>query len=255
MKKQLLFIALSIATISLQAQTGKVGINTANPNGTFHIDGKKDNPAAGIPDSAQVLNDFIVTDSGAVGIGTINPYMKLDVVGAVKGNNYSAFNPSFHPFFFNYGASGGTWENPGYIKSGVAMGAWVSRDAKSFQNSRMPGKIGKYGGSDIYIFATENFTDTNKGSDMAFYTTSNGTDYSQMRLYIAHDGNVGIGYNTKGANPYTLKQKLEVNGKVKAANVIFTGIPTYANDAAAATGGLVAGEMYKTSAGVLMIKL
>lgn len=42
-----------------------------------------------------------------------------------------------------------------------------------------------------------------------------------------------------------------------AANLVFTlaAIPTYADDAAAGTGGLTAGQVYKTAAGALMIKL
>lgn len=40
MKKQLLFIALSIIAISLQAQTGNVGINTQSPAATLDVAGK-----------------------------------------------------------------------------------------------------------------------------------------------------------------------------------------------------------------------
>lgn len=49
----------------------------------------------------------------------------------------------------------------------------------------------------------------------------------------------------------------EPNGEViiNAANVNFTGIPTYADDAAAGTGGLTAGQIYSTATGELRIKL
>lgn len=58
---------------------GQVGINTVNPQDTFHIDGGKDNPAIGTPTVNQQVNDFIVTSSGAVGIGTAGPSSKLEI--------------------------------------------------------------------------------------------------------------------------------------------------------------------------------
>lgn len=61
-------------------------------------------------------------------------------------------------------------------------------------------------------------------------------------------GNVGIGVSSPG-------EKLEVNGTIKATDINFTGLATYADDAAAGTGGLVAGDVYKTLTGELRIKL
>lgn len=61
-------------------------------------------------------------------------------------------------------------------------------------------------------------------------------------------GNVGIGVKNPTA-------KLEINGKIKATNVNFSGLPTYADETAAIAGGLNAGDMYKTVGGDLKIKL
>jgi hypothetical protein len=58
---------------------------------------------------------------------------------------------------------------------------------------------------------------------------------------FANSGNVGIG-TTAPAN------KLHVNGTVR-----LQGLPVYANNAAAITGGLVADDVYKTSTGELRI--
>jgi hypothetical protein len=38
-------------------------------------------------------------------------------------------------------------------------------------------------------------------------------------------------------------------------SVSLTSLPTYADDAAAGSGGLVAGQFYKTAAGAVMVKL
>jgi hypothetical protein len=78
-----------------------------------------------------------------------------------------------------------------------------------------------------------------------FYQT-NGSTESMM---INSAGDVGIG--TTG-DP---GEKLEVNGTIKATDINFTGLATYADDSAAGTGGLVAGDVYKTSTGELRIKL
>jgi len=58
---------------------GQVGINTANPMGTFHVDGGKNNPSSGSPSLTQSTDDFIVTQSGNVGLGSISPSVKLEI--------------------------------------------------------------------------------------------------------------------------------------------------------------------------------
>lgn len=58
----------------------QVGINTSNPQGIFHIDGKKDNPSNASPTTTQQLNDFTVDQNGNVGIGTTEPKIKFEVI-------------------------------------------------------------------------------------------------------------------------------------------------------------------------------
>lgn len=77
MKKTLFTIASVFAFYA--HSYAQVGINTNNPQGSFHIDAAKDNPTTGTPPAAQQINDFVVTNSGQVGIGTISPTDKLDV--------------------------------------------------------------------------------------------------------------------------------------------------------------------------------
>ena len=70
----------------------------------------------------------------------------------------------------------------------------------------------------------------------------------QQSMVITGAGDVGIGV----AAP---TEKLEVNGTIKATDINFTGLPTYADEAAATAGGLSTGDMYKTATGELRIKL
>jgi hypothetical protein len=79
MKKNL-FIAVAFTCSA--AMYSQVGINTNNPQATFHVDAGKDNPATGVPTTAQQSNDFVVTSTGATGIATIAPTNKLHVVAA-----------------------------------------------------------------------------------------------------------------------------------------------------------------------------
>lgn len=73
----LMFIASGIFLL-IHAQ---VGISNSNPQGTFHVDGAKDNPAVGVPTIAEQANDVVVTSTGRVGIGTTLPTEMLDIVG------------------------------------------------------------------------------------------------------------------------------------------------------------------------------
>lgn len=73
---------------------------------------------------------------------------------------------------------------------------------------------------------------------------------SDVNLFFtdASTDNVGIGTNSPS-------EKLEVNGTIKATDINFSGLPTYADDITAGIGGLTTGDVYKTAIGVLMIKL
>jgi len=83
MKSQI-FILLSLAVSShAYSQTGRVGINTENPQQTFHIDGGKDNPTTGVPSAAQQVNDVVVSSFGQLGVGTSQPRAKLHVTGGI----------------------------------------------------------------------------------------------------------------------------------------------------------------------------
>ncbi|ANF51267.1 hypothetical protein A0O34_12420 [Chryseobacterium glaciei] len=82
MKKIKIYFVLVLlsVTTTLSAQ---VGISTSNPQGSFHVDGAKDNLATGAPTVAQQANDVIVTSDGELGVGTTNPTNSLHVKAIV----------------------------------------------------------------------------------------------------------------------------------------------------------------------------
>ncbi|CAM2885487.1 hypothetical protein DRF59_08065 [Chryseobacterium flavum] len=63
----------------------QVGINTPNPQGSFHVDGAKDNVSTGVPTIVQQSNDFTVLSNGNVGVGTVTPSNKLDIRSTTNG--------------------------------------------------------------------------------------------------------------------------------------------------------------------------
>ena len=85
-------IIISIGLLLSGFSYSQVGINTANPQGIFNIDGGKDNPTTGSTHTnAQQLNDFTVTTAGNVGIGNIAPSTKLHIT---TGGTAATPNPS-----------------------------------------------------------------------------------------------------------------------------------------------------------------
>jgi hypothetical protein len=76
MKKKL----LSIAVIVSSFMGAQIGIGTSLPLGNLHIDGAKDNTAS--PTSTQISNDVIISSTGFIGAGVLNPVAKLDMRSA-----------------------------------------------------------------------------------------------------------------------------------------------------------------------------
>lgn len=73
----LFFISILFSSFTF----GQVGIDTSNPQGTFHVDGGKNNNLSGTPTAWQQADDFIVAPDGKIGIGTTTPAAKLDLKG------------------------------------------------------------------------------------------------------------------------------------------------------------------------------
>lgn len=138
----------SIAVCTSIAIYSQVGINTIKPLGAFHIDGGKDNASTGTPSALQQENDFVVTSSGNVGIGTTVPNndAALEVKSSNKGflpprvtlvstNNSSPLSSHIQGMLVYNTATAGTPPNnvsPGlYFNDGTSWKQFVSSIQKS----------------------------------------------------------------------------------------------------------------------------
>lgn len=83
MKKNFVLIILAL---SFNVAFSQVGINTPNPRGILHTDGQKDNPTSGSSFTpAQQVNDVLITSTGRIGVGTIDPTVKVDARNSGNG--------------------------------------------------------------------------------------------------------------------------------------------------------------------------
>lgn len=79
-KKKYIVFPVVIFSSFVFAQNNKIGINTSNPKGIFHVDGAGDNPLVGdFISTSKQSNDFIVKNDGKVGIGVTEPKNILHV--------------------------------------------------------------------------------------------------------------------------------------------------------------------------------
>lgn len=125
MKKNLILIQTLLISGILFSQ---VGINTQNPQGILHVDGAKDNPTSGAPSATQQANDFIVTTSGNVGVGTTTPTRKLEIV--------SSTTPSFR-------LNDGSQQTGYYLMSDAnGNGSWKSLTTSVFADLPATGYSG-----------------------------------------------------------------------------------------------------------------
>ena len=151
-----------------------------------------------------------------LGIGTTSPLAKLSVIGANIALGTFSYTDHGNSFV---GTSDGQGANIGGVLS--LGGAYYSVGPRLMPFARLHGK-------------KSNSSDGDSDGYFAIEVSSNNSPYMVERLRILPSGNVGIGTSSP-------KSKLHV-----------VGIPEYATNALAITGGLTAGAFYHT-AGVLKI--
>ncbi|SEW02155.1 hypothetical protein SAMN05421841_0667 [Chryseobacterium wanjuense] len=149
---------------TLANRTGNIGIGTVNPQGTFHVDGAKDNPITGAPTTVQQENDVVVSPTGDVGVGTTSPTTTLEVITRKVNSGNVGIR------FAGYNATPA-------INQNVLIGFNPNTAA---------------GGYAHWAIGSQFFTGTSLGEADFIFKSSNGGGYSD-RVIIKNNGNVGIG--------------------------------------------------------------
>lgn len=184
---------------------------------------------------------FVVKSDGRVGIGVLNPEEKLDIDGAVKALSAEINRPT------------DIWQDAAYYNVGgttLRQGALYHHSSNQVNlvsngyrnNSRTWTSYNVAGNTGAAIISLAPSGEIFLGTD-AVKATGSSINVT-TRMTVASNGNVGIATT----NP---QKTLHVNGTVR-----LQGLPTYANNAAAIAGGLVADDVYKTNvAGEVQLRI
>ncbi|SEW02136.1 hypothetical protein SAMN05421841_0666 [Chryseobacterium wanjuense] len=193
MKKSTLFCFM-VASLSGYSQ---VGINTSSPLAILHVDGSKDNPSTGTPSANAQANDFVVSSLGNIGVGTISPANKIDVL-----------------------ATAGTGDVIGMRLRANSNNALTGQSILiGFHPNTVLGGNAPWGIGAQFLASA-----TGQGSADFIFKSSNGAAYSN-RMIIKNNGNVGIGLDSPSS-------RLEVSsGLAGASGLKFTNM----NSASTAT--------------------
>jgi len=132
---------------------------------------------------------FFVSSTGAIGIGTNNPFTLLEVSNAVTGGLPSVWITGYHNVLFPYyqgRRARGTAGAPTPVLAGDALSGIFG---DGWGGTSFGG--GFAGGMSIQ--AAENFTDTAHGTKLVFTTTPISSITSATRMTLDPTGNLGIG--------------------------------------------------------------
>lgn len=193
MKSQI-FILLSLAASSYAySQTGRVGINTENPQNTFHIDGGKDNPLTGAPSDAQQANDIIITNDGKIGVGMTAPKNLLNI--SKKGNTTGVITSFVDGITLTADTNSPGWSGPGFYLEGA--------------NATAGQKLFKL-----------NYTRNTAGNSFLNFQAVSDDASSNTRqiMSVYHNGNVGIGGNPNTTPAAERLDVVEGNVRVRTIN-------------------------------------
>lgn len=209
MKKNIIFII--IGCIISQLGMSQIGVNTDNPKTLLHIDSKSSaattNPATGAVSALQASDDVVVTSDGRIGIGTLTPSAKIDILSSTPGalRIIDGSERSFRMLVS---------DNNGVLSWTSAMGTWFAS-----MNGKFP-----------LIYETTYIMKPIKGYSESVISspTEGAVNVSTGEITVPYKGYYRVtigghwGTNRTGANVYVIIPYVYING-APSANFIAVG--------------------------------
>jgi hypothetical protein len=184
-----LLTAFTLFIISFSSVTAQnVGIGESSPATRLDIRGNTSGDLLNIKTNAG-LSRLYVRENGNVGIGTTTPGHPLTIEKNAEWNvlTRSANTTSTNRNHFLSQRANGTSAVPAnFTLGGLAMGGFDGTDYS----------LGWNGGAEITAFASQNWTNTNRGTFITIANTPDNSTTITERLRIEASGNIGIGTPT-----------------------------------------------------------
>jgi len=190
--------------------------------------------------------------AGFYGIGVRGnvPFLVKNTGNTIRFGMVSSFTTNYLPKF----NSSGSFVNSAVFESGGNVGIGTTSPTEKLQS---------HGSGEVFIKASSSTGTSFRGFAIGNNSTSTNSAYlkqnldsGELQLVSGYDGYGGFStFYTNGLERLRITSagNIGIGTGTPTSKLQVVGLPVYADNAAATSGGLTAGAFYRTSTGVLMV--